>query len=158
MAFTLKSPAFSYGEEMPTRYTCEGENVSPPLEWTGAPPQTRSFALLVEDPDAPNGMFHHWGIYNIAAGRTALPEGVGHGVKTESLGVCVNDFGHTKYDGPMPPEADDAHRYHFRLAALDVDTLAIPKESAADLWGLVRPHLIAEAELVGSYASRHKTS
>ena len=156
MGFTLKSPAFSFGEEIPSRYTCEGENVSPPLEWTGAPPRTRSFALLVEDPDAPKGMFHHWGIYNIAATRTALPEGVGHGVKTEPLGVCVNDFGHTKYDGPMPPETDDAHRYHFRLAALDVETLSIPKESAADLWGLIKSHMIAETELVGSYASRHK--
>ncbi len=156
MTFHLKSPAFSHGEEIPSRYTSEGENVSPPLEWADAPPQTRSFALLMEDPDAPSGMFHHWGLYNLSADRTALPEGVGHGVRTEPLGVCLNDFGHPRYDGPMPPEQDDAHRYHFRLAALDIDAVGIPKESVADLWGLIGPHIIAEAELVGSYASRHK--
>ena len=155
MAFVLKSPAFSFGEEMPTRYTGEGENVSPPLEWTDAPPGTRSFALVMEDPDAPSGTFHHWGIYNIASDRTALPEGIGHGVKTESLGHCLNDFGHARYDGPMPPEGDDEHRYHFRLAALDVDRLRVPKETVTDLQELIRPHVIAEAELIGSYASRH---
>ncbi|HYZ23239.1 MAG TPA: YbhB/YbcL family Raf kinase inhibitor-like protein [Rhodopila sp.] len=155
MAFMLKSPAFSFSEEMPTRYTGEGENVSPPLEWTDAPPGTRSFALVMEDPDAPSGTFHHWGIYNIASDRTALPEGIGHGVKAESLGHCLNDFGHARYDGPMPPEGDDEHRYHFRLAALDVDRLRVPKETVTDLQELIRPHVIAEAELIGSYASRH---
>jgi Raf kinase inhibitor-like YbhB/YbcL family protein len=156
VAFVLKSPAFSYGEEIPTRYTGEGENISPPLEWTGAPPETRSFALIMEDSDAPSGASHHWAIYNIAADRTALPEGVGHGVKTESLGHGLNDFGQFRYDGPMPSEQDDAHRYHFRLVALDVERLAIPKEAVSALWDLIRPHVIAEAELIGSYTSRHK--
>lgn len=155
MAFTLKSPAFSHGEEMPSRYTGEGENVSPPLEWTDPPPQTRSLALIMEDPDAPGGTFRHWAIYNIAADRRLLPEGVGHGVKTEPLGHGINSYGHPRYDGPMPPEADDAHRYHFHLLALDVESLGVPKEPVADLWDLVRPHVIAEAELIGSYASRH---
>jgi Raf kinase inhibitor-like YbhB/YbcL family protein len=156
MAFMLKSPAFSYGEEIPTRYTGEGENLSPPLEWTGAPPETRSFALIMEDPDAPSGTLHHWAVYNIAADRTALPEGLGHGLKTEPLGHGLNDFGHLRYDGPIPPEQDDAHRYHFRLAALDVERLKIPKEPVRDLSDLIRPHVIAEAELIGSYISRHK--
>lgn len=157
MAFVLKSPAFSHGEEIPTRYTAEGENVSPPLEWTGAPQGTRGFALLMEDPDAPGGTFHHWAIYGIASDRTLLPEGVGHGVKTEPLGHGVNDYGHPRYDGPNPPESDDAHRYHFRLAALDTDApLSVPKEPAADLWARIRPHILAEAELIGAYASRRK--
>jgi hypothetical protein len=156
MAFVLKSPAFSHGEEIPTRYTGEGLNISPPLEWAGAPPQTLSFALIMEDPDAPSGTFRHWGIYNLSADRTALPEGVGHGVKTEPLGHCLNDFGHARYNGPVPPETDDAHRYHFRFAALDVEELEVPKEPVADLWKLVRSHVIAETELIGSYASRHR--
>lgn len=154
MAFVLKSPVFSHGEEMPTRYTGEGENISPPLQWAGAPPRTRSFALIMEDPDAPGGTFRHWSVYNIAPDRTLLPEGVGHGVKTEPLGHGINDYGHPRYDGPQPPEGDDAHRYHFHLLALDVDELGVPKEPVADLWDLVRPHVIAEAELIGSYASR----
>ena len=158
MAFVLKSPAFSYGEEIPSRYTGEGENISPPLEWSGAPPETRSFALVMDDPDAPSRTLHHWGVYNLAADRTMLPEGVGHGVKTESLGHCINDFGHPRYDGPMPPETDDAHRYRFRLAALDVATVEIPKEAVADLWDLIRAHIVAETELIGSYSSRHKAS
>jgi Raf kinase inhibitor-like YbhB/YbcL family protein len=157
MAFVLKSPAFSYGEEMPTRYTCEGANVSPPLEWSGAPPGTRSFALIMEDLDGPSGPFRHWALYDIMADRTLLPEGVGHGVKTEPLGHGVNDYGHPRYDGPCPPETDDAHRYRFRLAALDLDTpLTLPKEPAADLWDLIRPHILAQAELIGSYTTRHK--
>ncbi len=157
MALVLKSPAFSQEEEMPTRYTCEGANISPPLEWSGAPPETRSFALVMEDLDAPSGLFRHWAVYDLMADRTLLPEGIGHGVKTEALGHGVNDYGHPRYDGPCPPESDDAHRYRFRLAALDLDTpLAVPKEPAADLWDIIRPHIVAEAELIGSYTSRHK--
>ncbi|MBV9116366.1 MAG: YbhB/YbcL family Raf kinase inhibitor-like protein [Acetobacteraceae bacterium] len=157
MAFVLKSPAFSHGEEMPTRYTCEGANVSPPLEWSGAPPGTRSFALVMEDLDAPSGPFRHWALYDIMADRTLLPEGVGRGVKTEALGHGVNDYGHPRYDGPCPSERDDAHRYRFRLAALDLETpLATPKEPAGDLWDTIRPYILAEAELIGSYTSRHK--
>lgn len=157
MTFVLKSPAFSHGEEIPTRYTCEGENISPPLEWSGAPDGTRSFALLLEDPDAPGGTFRHWALYGIAGDRTLLPEGVGHGVKTEPLGHGVNDYGHPRYDGPCPPETDDAHRYHFRLAALGVDSpLGVPKEPASDLWERIRQHILAEAELIGAYASRRK--
>lgn len=158
MAFVLKSPAFSRGEEMPTRYTGEGENVSPPLEWSGAPPETRSFALVMEDLDAGSGPVRHWGIYNLAAERTAIPEGVGHGVKTESLGHGVNDFGHPRYDGPIPPESDDAHRYRFTLAALDIESVSVPKEPVADLRALIRPHVIAEAELIGAYTSRLKNA
>jgi Raf kinase inhibitor-like YbhB/YbcL family protein len=155
MSFRLTSTVFEESGEMPSRYTCEGANVSPPLEWSGAPEGTRSFLLVMEDPDAPGGVFRHWGVYGIAADRTLLPEGVGHGVKTEPLGHGINDYGHPRYDGPCPPETDSAHRYIFRLAALDIDApVSVPKEPVADLLERARPHIIGEAVLVGTYASR----
>src|SRR5690606_24666805 len=111
MAFAMNSPAFADGDEIPRKYTRDGDNVPPPLEWRGAPAGTRSYALIVEDPDAPTGTFRHWGIYNIVAGRNRLPEGAGAG--TESLGHGINDFGHARYDGPEPPEGHGVHHYHF---------------------------------------------
>ncbi len=118
MAFALNSPAFRDGEKIPDKYTADGENLSPPLVWNDPPAGTKSFALVVEDPDAPSGTFRHWGLYNISAGRTMMPEGVEHGVKTEQLGHAVNDFGHRRYDGPAPPRGHGPHHYRFRLAAL----------------------------------------
>ncbi len=138
--------------KIPAKYSADGENLSPPLAWNDAPAGTKSFALVVEDPDAPNGTFRHWGLYNIAAGRSLLPEGLEHGVKTEPLGHAVNDFGHRRYDGPAPPRGHGPHHYHFRLAALDVEGL--PERAHArvsDLWAEARPHMLAEAELVGVY-------
>jgi Raf kinase inhibitor-like YbhB/YbcL family protein len=159
MTFVLKSAAFSQGEEIPSRYTCDGANVSPPLEWSGAPPETQSFALIMEDPDAPNGVFHHWGLYNIMRDRNLLPEGIGHGVKTETMGQGVNDYGHPRYDGPCPPEGDDVHRYFFHLLALDAEiALNVPKEPVTDLWTRLRPHVIAEATLIGAYARRNRAT
>ena len=102
MTFSLRSSAFSKGEPIPAKYTADGENLSPPLEWSDPPAGTKSFALIVEDPDTPSGMFRHWGLYNIMGERTLLPEGVGHGPKTEKLGKGVNDFGEPRYGGPAP--------------------------------------------------------
>ncbi len=156
MAFVLASPAFKEGEEIPSRYTNEGANVSPPLTWSDPPEGTRSFVLIMEDPDAPDGVFRHWGLYDIAGDRRALPEAIGHGVKTEPMGHGVNDFEHPRYDGPAPPEADPAHRYVFRLAALDLDVpTRAPKRLVADIWEAAQPHMLGEATLTGTYASRH---
>ena len=152
MAFTLSSPAFRNGGKIPAKYTADGENLSPPLAWSGVPAGTRSFALIVEDPDASAGTFRHWGLYNIMGARSMLPEAVEHGVKTEPLGHAVNDFGHRRYDGPAPPEGHGTHHYRFRLAALDVEDL--PERPDADvtaLWERARPYMLAEAELVGVY-------
>ena len=152
MAFALNSPAFRNGEKIPAKYTADGENLSPPLAWTDAPAGTRSFALIVEDPDAPKGMFRHWGLYNIPGGRSMLPEAVEHGVKTELLGHAVNDFSHRRYDGPAPPKGHGPHHYRFRLAAVDVERL--PEQAHArvsDLWAEARRHMLAEAQLVGVY-------
>src|SRR5438552_4590883 len=120
MAFALASPAFSNGGKIPLKYTLDGDNLSPPLEWRDAPPGTKSFALVVEDPDAPNGTFRHWALYNISGNRDDLPEGVG------GADLGVNDFGHRRYDGPRPPKGDGKHHYHFRIAALDVEKLVQP--------------------------------
>jgi Raf kinase inhibitor-like YbhB/YbcL family protein len=151
MALTITSPAFKQGEVIPTKYTRDGENISPPLEWHDAPPETRSFVLLVEDPDAPSGTFRHWAMYNIPAGESGLPEGVssqGRG----GTGEGVNGFGNACYDGPQPPQGHGPHHYHVRLAALDVPQLNIPPSAKAeDIWTKALPHIIAEAELVGVY-------
>jgi Raf kinase inhibitor-like YbhB/YbcL family protein len=155
MTLVLSSPAFKEGKEIPSRYTCDGANISPPLEWSGAPPETRSFVLIMEDLDAPSRPVRHWGLYDIMPERTMLPEGVGHGVKTEPMGHGINDFGHPRYDGPAPPNAGGPHRYRFRIAALDVVVpVSIPKEPVVDLWEAAQPHIIAEAALLATYAGR----
>ncbi|MDW6021178.1 YbhB/YbcL family Raf kinase inhibitor-like protein [Mesorhizobium sp. BAC0120] len=155
MAFTLESPAFRDGEEIPRKFSRKGENVSPPLSWKDAPAETKSFALVVEDPDAPSGTFRHWSVYDIARERSDLPEGTTPGAKTETLGHGVNDFGNAHYDGPQPPRGHGVHHYHFRLAALDTETLHLgPKASIDDIWTKARPHILAETELVGTFENR----
>ncbi|MEZ2144004.1 YbhB/YbcL family Raf kinase inhibitor-like protein [Bradyrhizobium sp. DN5] len=158
MAFSLTSPAFRDGERIPARYTADGENFSPPLQWSDPPPGTKSFALVVEDPDAPSGTFRHWGLYNIMGERTVLPEGVGGGrAKTEdigkNIGKGVNDFGEPNYQGPAPPRGHGTHHYHFKLAALDVEALSqAPKLAVGDIWKAAQTHLLGQTELVGTYS------
>ena len=149
MPLTITSPAFKQGEVIPTRYTRDGENLSPPLEWRDAPPETRSFVLLVEDPDAPSGTFRHWAMYNIPASETGLPEGAS-GQGRSGAGEGVNGFRNAHYDGPQPPKGHGPHHYHFRLAALDVPRLDMPASAKAeDIWAKAQPHIIAEAEMIG---------
>jgi hypothetical protein len=153
MVFRLKSSAFDDEQQIPPKYMADGENLSPPLEWSDAPPGTKSFALIVEDPDAPSGVFRHWGLYNIMAERTSLPEGMGDLVKSEHLGVGVNDFGEPRYSGPAPPRWHGAHHHHFKLAALDVESLTQgPAMSVTDIWKTAQKHILDQAELVGTYA------
>lgn len=155
MNFLLRSPAFPDGSPIPERYTRDGDNVAPPLEWSDAPEGTRSYVLVVEDPDAPMGTFRHWGLYNIAGGRDRLPEGVDAGAKTESLDLAVNDFGDRHYDGPEPPRGHGRHHYHFRLAALDIEELRMPPDAKVeDVWRAAQGHVLGQAELVGTY-ERH---
>ena len=153
MVFQLRSSAFENGKRIPVKYTLDGENLSPPLEWTGAPEETKSFLLLAEDPDAPSGLFKHWAIYNIAPERGALPEGAGRMVKLDHLGWGVNDFGHAHYDGPRPPKGHGTHHYYFHLWALDVGFLpAGGKTSIEEVKKAAKGHVLAEAELVGTYS------
>ena len=151
MTFLLRSPAFAPGEAIPKKFAADGDNVSPPLEWSDPPPETQSFALIVEDPDAPSGTFRHWALYNIAATQRRLREGYAADAEAEAVGV--NDFGHKTYDGPKPPRGDDAHHYHFKIAALDTEQLELPrKASTEDVWRAVEPHILAQTELIGLYS------
>jgi Raf kinase inhibitor-like YbhB/YbcL family protein len=155
MAFTLESPAFSNGGKIPRKYARDGDNISPPLAWRDAPAETKSFTLIVEDPDAPSGTFRHWAVYDIGPDLSRLPEATTAGAKTKSLGHGVNDFGNPHYDGPQPPKGHGVHHYHFRLAALDTDRLHLPpKAKVEDVWKAAMPHVIAQTELVGTFERR----
>jgi Raf kinase inhibitor-like YbhB/YbcL family protein len=151
MPLAITSPVFDDGDAIPARYTRYGANVSPPLEWGGAPQDTRSYVLLVEDPDAPSGTFRHWAVYNISPLEAGLPEGASRQERGDER-EALNGFGHARYDGPQPPRGHGAHHYHFRLAALDVERLDVPPSARAeDVWRAARPHILAEADLVGVY-------
>jgi Raf kinase inhibitor-like YbhB/YbcL family protein len=149
MTLSIKSPAFDQNTRIPDKFAKDGSNLSPELRWSGAPEGTRSFALMIEDPDAPSGMFRHWAVYDIPADRTSLAEGQ----SVAEFGRGANDFGNMRYDGPQPPRQDGPHHYHFRLAALDTDQVrGLPDDaSAASVWDKIRPHVLEEAELVGTY-------
>ena len=148
MTLKLVSPAFDPGKRIPDEHAGDGHNVSPPLEWTGAPTGTRSFVLAVEDTDAPGGSFWHWAIYDMPADRIMLHEGE----DVTGYGLGVNDFGHRAYDGPRPPRGDRPHHYHFRLAALGIDHLdGLDRAShAAAVWDTARKAALEVAELVGT--------
>jgi Raf kinase inhibitor-like YbhB/YbcL family protein len=149
MAFELTSSAFIEGQPIPRKYSDDGDGVSPPLEWRGAPDGTKSFALIIEDPDAPRGMFRHWAIYNIDAKTDHLTEGHGN---RELLATGVNDFRKRGYNGPAPPPGHGTHHYHFRLAALDVANLGPPKDARVEeIWRIAKNHTIDVAELIGTY-------
>jgi hypothetical protein len=151
MALTLMSPAFADGAAIPKKYTRDGDNLSPPLKWTGAPDKTKSFALIVEDPDAPSGTYRHLAIYNIPADRDRLPESIDTG-PDHTIRYGRNSFGNAGYDGPEPPRGHGLHHYHFRLGALDVPKLAIPTDlDAEEVWREAHKHIIEETELVGVY-------
>lgn len=152
MAFSIGSPAFEDGQPIPDRYARNGGNLSPPLLWADAPQGTRSFALVVEDPDAPSGTFRHWIVFDIPADRAGFAEGE----DMSPFGRGVNDFGRREYDGPRPPRGHGVHRYRFRLAALDTDRLDLVPEDAgyAAVWDQASPHVIDEAEFIGTYETR----
>jgi Raf kinase inhibitor-like YbhB/YbcL family protein len=148
----LSSNAFSAGSKIPRRYTCDGENLSPHLEWSGAPAKTRSFALLCDDPDAPAGTWHHWAAYDIPADRAALVAGASQQAEAQGFKQAINDFRRYGYGGPCPPRGHGPHHYHFRLLALAVDHLRMRKDlSCQDVEHEARQHLLAEAVLVGIY-------
>lgn len=154
MALTLTSPAFKPFGPIPPEFTRTNANISPPLEWHDAPAATRSFALILEDPDAPRGTFRHWAVYDIPAASTSLPTGAGSLEPVTRLRMGRNDFGNSRYDGPQPPAGDHAHRYHFRLFALNVTELNLPPQSsAAQILAAATAQCLGEAEIVGVFAS-----
>ncbi|MFG1479439.1 YbhB/YbcL family Raf kinase inhibitor-like protein [Xanthobacter sp. V4C-4] len=145
----LSSPAFANGEPLPRRFACDGENLSPPLQWSGAPPGTLGFALVCTDPDAPRGTFHHWGVFDLPASTGKLTEGhVLYGMRG-----AVNDFGRTGYSGPCPPRGYGAHHYVFELFAVNVARLDCGLQpNCADVARVARRHATAIARLTGLYA------
>lgn len=152
MALTLSSPAFAEGETIPRRYTRDGENVSPPLRWSGLPDGTKSLVLVLDDPDAPSGTFGHWAVFNLSPDIEQLAEAESGKPGTDALRQGKNDFGNAYYDGPQPPVGHGPHRYHFRLAALDVPSLSIPADiGVLEIWKEASRHAIATASLVGVY-------
>jgi Raf kinase inhibitor-like YbhB/YbcL family protein len=152
MPLTLSSPAFSDGGPIPERYTRDGENVSPPLKWSGVPDGAKSLVLVVDDPDAPRGTFGHWAVFNIFPDADGLPEAEGGKPGPDAPRQGKNDFGNAYYDGPEPPKGHGIHHYHFRLAALDVPSLDVPGQVGVErIWEEARKHALEEAELVGTY-------
>jgi Raf kinase inhibitor-like YbhB/YbcL family protein len=147
----LTSPAFPNGSAIPRRFTCNGQDLSPPLEWREAPAPTRSFVLLCIDPDAPSGPWHHWAVYGIPPERTMLVEGAGGG-GGKPLEQAVNDFRRTGYGGLCPPRGHGPHHYRFELLALAVERLTPPtRPQCRDVARQARRHALAEAVLVGTY-------
>lgn len=151
MAFNLTSKAFEYGASIPVKHTCKGEDVPPPLIWDEAPKGTVSFALVLEDPDAPGGTFLHWLIYNLPADINEL-DGVSPVEKNLRNGAlqAKNDFGRTGYGGPCPPSGEE-HRYFFRLFALKKK---LPPESVnkiEDFYKAIKELTLDKAEYMGKF-------
>lgn len=145
----LRSDAFADGSPIPRRFTCEGENLSPPLSWGGAPEGTQSFVILCDDPDAPAGIWRHWAGYDIPPGRTGLAEAIDP--DDPDLKQAVNDSHEQGYSGPCPPRGHGRHRYHFRLLALSVPKLPVPARPTCQAAEReARKYLIAEAVLMGT--------
>jgi len=152
MSFAIKTTAFTNGGEIPRKYTCSGENVSPALTWAETPPQARSIALICDDPDAPGGTWTHWILWNLPAHVSSLPEGVPSSQETLSGGARQgrNDFGRIGYGGPCPPPGRP-HRYFFRLFALGAVLDVKPGAARTELESALNPHVLARAEWMGLF-------
>ncbi len=154
MSLILRSPAFEHEGEIPRKYTCDGADVSPPLEWAGVPAEARSLALIVEDPDAPDPaapqtIWVHWILYNLPPDSRGLPEAVPLAALPPGTLEGLNDWNRPGYGGPCPPIG--RHRYFFRLFALSevLPDLDFPRKD--DLEQTMAPYLIELAELMGTY-------
>ena len=150
----LYSSAFAHEQEIPTQYTCEGTNVSPPLEWSGVPAETESLAMIVDDPDAPDPAgptttWVHWVVFNLPKTTTGLPEAIQGLPKAAQHGV--NDWKRAAYGGPCPPIG--RHRYVFKLYALD-SVLKLKKPTKRDLEDAMQGHIVGQATLIGTYEKK----
>lgn len=153
MALEIKSSAFSESGSIPSQYTCDGKDVSPPLSWSGMPAGTKSLALICDDPDAPAGVWVHWVIYDLPPSSAGLPEGVPPREEVAAGGrQGKNDFRKIGYGGPCPPSG--THRYVFTLSALDRE-LGLPAGATkAQLLSAMRGHVLAEGKFTGKYSRR----
>jgi len=150
MAMEITSTAFASEGMIPRRFTCDGEDISPPLSWTGMPGGTKSLALIADDPDAPRKTWVHWVVYNLPASSVGLPENV-LPEKTLAGGgrQGTSDFGRIGYGGPCPPSG--THRYFFKLYALDAELGLAPGTTMEELLQTMAGHVLAEAHLMGRY-------
>jgi len=151
MSFSVTTKAFAPGGDIPRQYTCDGQDLSPALEWNGAPAATKSFALIADDPDAPVGTWTHWVLFDLPASADNLPESV---PKTADLSggghQGRNDFGKTGYGGPCPPPGKP-HRYFFKLYALDAPLNLKGGASRADVEKAMKGHVLGEAQVMGKF-------
>jgi Raf kinase inhibitor-like YbhB/YbcL family protein len=145
MTIRVTSTAFAEGETIPTKYTCDGENLSPPLAWTELPQGTRSQVIIADDPDAPMGTFVHWVLYNLPADLNSLPEG-SQGTGSEG----VNSTRKNGYAGPCPPRGS-THRYYFKLYALDTTLVLNAGATKAEVEKSMQGHILAQGQLMGRY-------
>jgi len=154
MSLVLTSTAFSDQQKIPRQYTCEGEDISPPLAWSGVPQGTRSLVLIVDDPDAPDPqspkmVYVHWVLYNLPADSTGLPEDVAsQGLPSGTL-EGINDWKRAGYGGACPPIG--RHRYFHKLYALDITLPDLNNPTKAQVMAAIEGHVIAQTELVGTY-------
>ena len=150
MEIKVKSEAFEEGGMIPKKYTCDGEDASPPLSWTGVPEGTEALALICDDPDAPVGTWVHWVIFNIPPDTTGLSENIPPERVLESgARQGRNDFGNIGYGGPCPPRG--THRYYFKLYALDKKVDLEPGVTKDELLKAMEGHVLAEGKLMGRY-------
>ena len=150
MKLSLSSTAFSNEQSIPRKYTCDGNNTSPPLNWTNAPENTKSFALIVDDPDAPSGTWVHWVIYNIPATTNKFAEDIPAHIQLPDGSLQgMNSWPKLGYGGPCPPSG--THRYYFKLYALDNTLTLASGASKAALMAAMQGHILAQAELMGTY-------
>ena len=151
---TLTSPGFGHQKDIPTRFTCDGQDVSPALNWSDGPEGTQTFVLIVDDPDAPDPAhpkmtWVHWVLYNIPGSVRSLPEGVESKDLPEGTLQGLNDWRKTGYGGPCPPIG--RHRYFHKQYALDTELPDLKKPTKAQLLEAMKGHILAEAQLVGTY-------
>ena len=159
MGLSISSTAFAPHGEIPVRFTCEGEDLSPPLAWAGAPAGTKGFALIVDDPDAPDPAaprmtWVHWVLYDLPASATGLPEAVAAAALPAGTREGVNAWKRTGWGGPCPPIG--RHRYFFKLYALDTVLGDLSRPTQAALEQAMAGHVLARAELVGTYQKKRR--
>jgi Raf kinase inhibitor-like YbhB/YbcL family protein len=151
MSIQITSTAFNEGGSIPKKYTCDGEDISPPLAWSGVPAAAKSLALIADDPDAPAGVWVHWVIFNMPATLAGLPEGVSKTPNVPGIGLQgSNDFRKTIYNGPCPPRGKP-HRYFFKLYALDSTLNLKAGASKADVEKAMKGHILASGQAIGTY-------
>jgi Raf kinase inhibitor-like YbhB/YbcL family protein len=152
MSITITSAAFSEGKSIPGKYTCDGEDVSPPLDWLGIPKGAQSLVLITDDPDAPVGTWVHWVIFNMPVSLNRIPEGISKSEVIEGIGTQGrNDSHKIGYNGPCPPKGKP-HRYFFKLYALDATLDLMAGASKIDVEKAMKSHILAQGQLIGTYS------